>query len=1047
MNPAPFWENPQLTAINKLETKATFYHFPNKAKAKTVKREQSPFFQSLNGTWKFKLYDSPFATSQNIFKTTYNDTTWDNILVPSCWQMHGYDKNHYTNSQMPFVNTPPQVPEKNPTGVYRRSFEIPKNWANRRIVLHFGSAESVLIVYVNGIEIGLSKDSRIPAEFDITKYVKKGKNLLIAKVIQWSDATFLEDQDQWWMAGLPREVYLYSSPVEYIKDFFANGNLTEDYQKGLLDFSADFILNDISQKDYFAEVELLKPNGSSVFKKPLQIAIPTEKDPYRDRRNVPMIRAKEVFNNPQIWSPETPSLYTVVVSLYNSQKKLIDCTASKIGFRKVEIKERQLLVNGKKQLIRGVNRHEHDDKLGKAITRDLMKKEVILMKQLNFNAVRTSHYPNDPYFYDLCDQFGLFVIDEANLETHGNYSSLCNSPLWSNAFLERAVRMVMRDKNHPSIILWSLGNESGYGANHDAMAGWVRYYDPSRPLHYEGAIREAGWDKAHASSDIICPMYSSIEKITDWVKTNKDPRPLILCEYSHAMGNSNGSFKEYWDAFRKFDGLQGGFIWEWKDHGILTKNKNNQPFWAYGGDFGDKPNDANFCLDGIIWPNLKPHPAFSEIHKCQQSFQFEVTKKIDQYKITNEFSYTALSKCDVFWSFTYQNAIIKKGIISDFEVLPGKSNIITIKRPKFSQAPGSELFINFEVCLKKNLSWAKKGHLIAKEQIQLGFKQKLSVKPKSSRLEFSQNNGCFVVTGKGFSYSFSESTGAIQQIAWNQNTFLTNEAPEINLVRAPTDNDGIKILNKNMNASIKKWYEWDLFNLTTKIKSIKISGDDKNSFVTVLKTLSSSTVPNAFQIKEVFTINTQGELIIAMEVDVNKKITDLPRVGYIFQLKNQFDQLTWFGRGPEETYNDRNYGCHVGLFHSSVKDQYIPYGMPQEHGNHNETRWLTLADKNKIGLYIEGATLIDCGASHFRVKDLHESKHPTDLVMRKEVNLYIDLKQKGLGTGSCGPQTLPAYCLNENKYYFSFKIAPMICDDKNSFKKYEEAFLNNWPIH
>jgi beta-galactosidase len=1042
MDHLKYWENPQITAINKLETKSTFYHFANRQNAKTVDRQKSTFFQSLNGIWKFKLFTSPTAVTQNFFKPSFKDATWANTPVPSCWQMEGYDKNHYTNSQMPFVNLPPKVPEKNPTGVYRRTFEIPKGWANRRVVLHFGSAESVLMVFVNGVEVGLSKDSRLPAEFDITKFLKKGKNLLVAKVIQWSDATFLEDQDQWWMAGLPREVYLYSTPREYIQDFFANGTLTDDYKNGILEFSADYFLNDISQNTYFAQVELLKPNGTSVFKKPLHIPLPAEKDPYRDRRYIPMIRTKEEFLDPQKWSPETPNLYTVIVSLFSSKNKMIDCTSAKIGFRKVEVKERHFLVNGKIQLIRGVNRHEHDDKKGKAISRELMKKEVILLKQLNFNAVRTSHYPNDPYFYDLCDQYGLFVIDETNLETHGNYNSLCNSSLWANAFLERACRMVKRDKNHPSIVMWSLGNESGYGANHDAMAGWIRYYDPSRPLHYEGAIRETDWDKAHASTDIICPMYSSVEKITNWVKTNKDPRPLILCEYSHAMGNSNGSLKEYWDAFRKHDGLQGGFIWEWKDHGILTKNKNNQEFWAYGGDFGDKPNDANFCLDGIIWPDLKPHPAIGEIHKCQQSIQFEKSSKTDQYKITNEFSHTPLSKYEVSWRFSYQDKIVKQGKFEKLEITPGASKIIKLKTPKFKQAPGSELFVDFEVRLKTNQPWANKGHLIAKEQFQLNDVPKVDAKPHSSKLIFSQNNGCFVVTGKDFSYSFSEATGAISQITWNQKTFLTGDAPEINFVRAPTDNDGIKILNKNNGASIKKWYDWDLYHLKTKIKKITITGDNQNSFVTVLKTLYSKTMPNAFQVKEIYTINAQGELIVSSEIDVNKKITDLPRVGYVFTLQNQYDQLTWFGKGPEESYNDRNYGCHVGLFHSSVKNQYVPYGMPQEHGNHNETRWLTIADKNKNGLFVEGATLIDSAASHFKVKDLHEAKHPTDLTMRKEVMLYIDLKQKGLGTGSCGPQTLPPYCLRENKYYFSFKMAPMICDDKNSFKKYEETFLS-----
>lgn len=1041
-NAIPYWENPSITGVNKLEAKATFYPFNSIQNALNGDRTKSPYYKSLNGLWKFKLFDSPLVVPNNVYKTTFKDKQWNNIPVPSSWQMEGYDQNHYTNIQMPFLNSPPKVPTQNPTGIYRVSFKVPANWNDRRVILHFGSVDSVLILYLNGIEIGVSKDSRLPAEFDLTNHLKKGTNLIVAKVIRWSDATYLEDQDQWWMSGISREVFLYSTPQDYIQDFFANGNLSNDYKKGIFEFRGNFFVRRIQKELFAISVQLFKPNGTAVFKKALQATLPTHKNPYQDHSTLPMIKFDEEFAAPKLWSPESPNLYTVLVSLFDHNKKLVDCTAIKIGFRKIEIKDRKLLINGMAPLFRGVNRHEHDDKKGKAITRELMEKEVILMKKLNFNAVRTCHYPNDTFFYDLCDKYGLFIINEANIETHGNYRTLCNAQLWSSAFLERGSRMVIRDKNHPSIIFWSLGNESGYGANHDAMAAWIRNYDASRPIHYEGAIAVAGWDQGHAASDIVCPMYSSVEKIVKWVNAKKDNRPLILCEYSHAMGNSNGSLKDYWDAFRKYDGLQGGFIWEWKDHGILVKNKEGKKFWAYGGDFGDIPNDANFCLDGLIWPNLKPHPAIAEVFKCQQSIQFKQKGKSNQYLVTNEFSHTNTKDFLFIYKIKNNGQEIQKSFLHNLSINPNESKLVQIDIPKIKMAPGSETFIEFEVRLKKASLWAQKGHCIAWEQFLLKTEAKKIIKPLGE-LIFAQKNDCFIVKGKNFTYSFSEKTGALSQIEWNKNKFLTNFSPDVNFVRAPTDNDGIKIINKNERSSIKKWYEWDLFHLTSRVKKIQISGNSQIAQVIVTKELFSKTVPKAFQVKEIFIINGNGEIKVDIDITVNKKINDLPKIGYLLQLKEQFNILTWFGKGPGESYSDRNYGCPVDLYRSTVKDQYVDYGMPQEHGNHHATRWLTLADKNDNGLYVEGFTLLDTSASHYTVKNLHEARHPTDLTKNKEVNLYIDFKQKGIGTGSCGPEALPPYVLSKNKYQFSFKIIPMTCTPKLAFKKYGEKVSSN----
>ena len=602
---APAWETPELLSAGKLPTRATLYPFATADQAANGDREDSPFWQSLNGTWQFHLAANPreaIAFSEKRGK-------WSSIPVPSSWQMHTpADKPHYTNVQMPYQLEPPHVPAENPTGLFRRTFRIPAAWCNRRVVVHFGGATSALFVTLNGKPVGLSKDSCLPAEFEITPLVNwDGDNEITALVPKWSDSNYIEDQDQWWLSGLHREVFLYSTAKTHIADLIVQPTLDAACTRARLRVAVE--IGGTLHGNATATLELFAPSGSLVFKKPLTSTIGVAPD--TDKTS----RFQAIFETPvpkaQLWSAETPHLYRAVVTLTTPDGE--EHTTTFFGFRRIEVRGRDLLINGRRVLIKGVNRHDHDDIAGKAVSLERMTRDIELMKQFNFNAVRCSHYPNDPRWLDLCDRHGLYVIDEANAESHDFYNSLCNSPRYAGAWLDRIQRMVLRDKNHPSVIFWSLGNESGYGPNHDAAAGWVRSYDSSRPLHYQGAIFHGQshllWNGGHRASDIVCPMYASLQEIEEWSRTGQSAvaqRPLILCEYSHAMGNSNGNLCDYFHAFETLPGVQGGFIWEWADHGLRQKTADGKTWWAYGGDFGDQPNDANFVCDGM-WSHRLVH--------------------------------------------------------------------------------------------------------------------------------------------------------------------------------------------------------------------------------------------------------------------------------------------------------------------------------------------------------------------------------------------------------------------------------------------------------
>jgi len=1025
---------PECLEINRLPMRATLYPFPSPQLARSLDRARSPWFQLLDGKWHLTMRARPEdVRPADVAPRSSKRSLTDCVDVPGNWTLQGHGLPHYTNVQMPFKEKPPCVPDENPTGIYTREFEVPADWQGRRVIIHFGGAESVLYLYVNGRPVGFGKDSRLPSEFDLTPFVVPGKtNALTAVVVKWSDATFLEDQDQWWMGGLHREVYLYSVAPVRIADVFAVGNLKNDYRDGHLKLTVKVDFPHQPEEGWLVEAKLLDPKGHPVFKTALSATVPTK--PY-----LPVEFAAAV-KRPLIWSAEQPHLYTLVVVLKNPQGMLVECTATRVGFRSIEIRERNLLINGQRVLIKGVNRHDHHETKGKALDRETLRLDAVTMKQFNFNAVRCSHYPNDPYWLDLCDELGLYVVDEANLETHAFYHQIPKDPRYRVAFFERATRMVERDKNHPGIILWSLGNETAYSPHHDAMAGWIRGYDPSRPLHFEPGVWVQGaqqpfthiYDWGHRVTDVICPMYAAIqgEGLVKWATDPSHPdrtRPLILCEYSHAMGNSNGSLADYWDAFEKYPGLQGGFIWEWIDHGLRKKTASGQVYWAYGGDFGDEPNDLNFVCDGLVWPDRTPHPALSEFkHLAQPVKLLGYDRRSGSIEIQNKQNFTPLSWLQGEWDLTVNGLIKAKGRLPASQALPGTVARLKIKLPELTVSPGEEAFLNVRFRTARRTPWCPKGHKLAWDQIALPLKvhQPRAVKPVALRpLEIEQGNDRVRITGERFSLTASLQGGRIETLRWEDQDVIM-AGPKLQIWRGATDNDGIKGWSGQDNKALGRWLAAGLNQLILTTISAQVSTKKDGSVVLrFVDVASSAKSKSTIKHSHHYTIQSDGTILAENTFTVPPDLTDLPRLGVTMSLNPGFENLRWLGRGPFENYSDRCRAAMVGLYESTVSGQYVPYILPQEHGNHLDTRWLSLAN-SRAGLRIQAAGPLEFSASHYTASDLFAAKHTYDLTPRPETILNLDYRQRGLGTASCGPDTLDPYKIRAGQLQWRYRMHP-----------------------
>ena len=1012
------WEMPQLPSLNKLPPHATLVPYADSGQALAMDRENSPWYQPLNGTWDFKILDKPEAASEEAVR----GGSWSSISVPGSWTMQGFGKPHYTNVQMPFPNIPPDVPDDNPTGIYRRAFSIPAEWAERRVILHMAGCEGALYVYVNGEALGMSKDARTPAEFDLSGRVKVGEqNELLCVVTRWSDASFIEDQDHWWHSGINREVYLYSTARPTLQDLFARSELSDDFQTAELKLTLKVgFPGELFAEGYSVEAQLYQPDGSPVFSSPLSAPCrPAQRNMWGEV-NAPRteVELSGTVQSPKLWTHETPNLYTIVTTLKGPGGNEINAT--RFGFRKIEIRDRMLLINGQRVRINGVNLHDHDDKAGKAISRELVETDIRLMKQFNVNAIRTSHYPKDVYFYDLCDRYGMYVVDEANIESHAFYREICRDMRYTNQFVERVRGMVERDKNHPSVIFWSMGNESGYGPNHDAAAGYARKVDPTRPLHYEGAISRGGgetWEGGEAVSDVICPMYPQIQDIIAWSEEGKGSRPLIMCEYSHTMGNSNGSLSDYFDAFDKYPGLQGGYLWEWLDHGIRQVAPNGQTYWAYGGDFGDVPNDANFVTDGIVWPDRTAHPGLYEFKYLARPYKVEaVDLPHGLVRIISRQYFSSLEWLRGEWELIVDGQPVQKGKLPALKIDAGKS--LEVDLGLKDRPAGGEQFINIYLYQQKDTLWAPAGHEVGWEQLAMPGTSPISTPAASGKVTVSEDTGTIRLKAGAVSAVFDRQTGLLSEFGAGKNRIVTG--PALNVWRAGTDNDGIKLMLGPWKI-LYHWLEAKLDKLVQKVESVRLVAGDI-PVVEVIVKASGREQWDDFTHTARYTLRPSGELSVENHVQIGNDLTDLPRIGVRMALVSDLETLEWYGRGPWENYSDRKASASVGHYGGTVSEQHVPYIMPQENGHKTDVRWLKLSGADGKGLRVDGQPLIEFNASHFTDQDLYACTHTDELKPRSEVILNLDLAQRGLGTASCGPDTLEQYRLLEKEYRFGYSL-------------------------
>lgn len=1073
------WENPELTSLNKLPPRATFDSFATAAQAKSGSREKSPWVQSLNGTWQFRLENNPADAQAFAEGRPFTDSAqWGEIPVPANWQMHGHHFPHYTNVRMPFPEEPPYTPALNPTGVYRRFFKIPSAWQGNRVVLHFGSADSVLAVYIDGQAVGLSKDARLPAEFDITPLVRPGiEHELIAIVVQYSDATALEDQDMWRLGGLPREVFLFSTPQVHIADIKTTPHVDLARHTAELEVlvKVGFPQNR-PLPGAIVSVQLLDPSGRPVLSKPLtaeaghdagkEFRFAQQHDRGFVRLRIAVPKAKL-----RLWSHETPALYTLAVSLTPPKKTNADAShaAIRVGFRVIEVANRNLLINGRRVLIKGVNHHEHHPDHAKAVPYETLRRDVVLMKSFNFNAVRLSHYPHDPRFLDLCDEHGLYVIDETNAESHDFHNSLCQDPRYATPWLDRAMRMVVRDINHPSIISWSLGNEAGYGPSHDAAAGWIRHYDPSRPVHYEGAISRwqtgVSWMHGSASSDFICPMYPGIDQLTEYLDcadklcpppappyadtlklagpaaaahrevpafplpTPLHPlaRPVILCEYSHAMGNSNGSLSDYFHLFKTRAGIQGGYIWEWLDHGLRKKTADGREFFAYGGDFGDTPNDANFVCDGLVSADRVPHPAMWEFKHLAQPVAVELVKgKPGRIRVRNDHDFVSLARLQGAWELLIDGVSAKTGKLPKLDLAPGASKDITLA---LGQLPaGAEAHLNVTWTAATATTYAPAGHEVAWTQLALPSAPRASLpSPLASIPVLAEETvGGVILIAGDTAATFDRATSTLSSLRV-RGVELLARGPLVELNRAATDNDGIKLWSGQDGKALGRWQKLGLIAKPLQHQPGKFelkSNKDGSATVTLSHAASGRDNWKDCAHTHRYTLHADGRLVVDNDIVFSgADMTDLPRAGIRLDLVAGYENLAYFGRGPVENYADRKTGSLVARYETTVTDEYVDYVMPQEHGHHTDVRWLELsAGKKAPSLRIAAAPLFEFNATHFTAEDLYAAKHTTDLEPRAETIVYLDAVHRGLGTQSCGPDTLDRYKINARRYAFTYVL-------------------------
>jgi beta-galactosidase len=1029
-------QTPEVVSLNRMPMRASAFAYENVDLAAKRSKEKSDYFISLNGTWKFNWVKDPRKRPLDFYKTDFNDAAWDNFKVPANWEVNGYGLPIYVNQPYEFagrkltgnrMNPPFDIPEdNNPVGSYRRKINIPENWKNRQVFISLGAVKSAFFIWVNGKKVGYSEDSKLAAEFDITKYVKPGENTIALQVYRWSDGSYLECQDMWRISGIERDVYLYSTPKLDIRDFKAIGTLDNTYTNGLLNvdvtvenYKIDQRTNHSRPDSFYVALNLVDAKGNQVWKD----ATGLQKVLGNYKNNLSF---KTQISNVKNWSAEVPYLYTLYITLKDKNENVIEVIPQRIGFRSVEIKGSDLLVNGKRIFLKGVNRHEHNATQGHTLTHEDMRKDMEMMKKLNVNAVRHSHYPPDPYWMELCDEYGLYVIDEANIESHGRYYSLetsfANDKQWRIPHLERITRMYERDKNHTSVITWSLGNEAGNGVNFYEAYEWLKQRD-FRPVQYERAENDF-------NTDMIVPQYPDPNWLVKYSKS-KSERPLIMSEYAHIMGNSLGNFKEYWDAIESNPKLQGGFIWEWIDQGIDTV-KNGKRILAYGGDFplegpvNEDFSDNNFCVKGVVTAYRELTPMAIEAKKV---YQFIKTSYLgnNQISVNNSYFFRDIANVQLNWEVLEDGKIVQSGIVADLTINPRQTATLTLPL-KNSYKAGKEYFLNLHYVLKTPEPFLEKGYDISYEQLVLNGTSK-GAEVKSNKLDnpvkLTKTTDKAIFSGKNFQATFDLKNGKLTSYLIDGKELLVS-GPQPGFYRAPTDND----IGAGLNKSLRMWR--NVYDENKKIIKAEAMNANDLQYGGVVE-IASSLLKGDATTKQTFYIYQDGTIKVDNELKaVAGKYKTLMRIGNDLQLNSTYNTIQWYGRGPGENYVDRKTASLIGTYKSTVDQQYFPYARPQESGNKTDVRWVTFTNKQGKGLRFEYAdSLLSFNALLYSVEDLDPEAqkrqyHSGELVKRNQIYVHMDMQQLGVqGIDSWGSLPLTEYQIPYKNQTYSYWIKPI----------------------
>ena len=1012
------WENPEVFGRGKEVPHATFVSFPDveSAAGNPMGWAESPYYESLNGDWAFNWVRKPDDRPADFHKPDYDVSGWKTIEVPSNWQMHGYGIPIYTNIPYPFPADPPHIPhDYNPVGSYRRTFTVPENWDGREVFLTFDGVKSAAYIWVNGEQVGYNQGSMTPAEFNITTYLQPGENVLAVEVYRWSDSSYLEDQDMWRLSGIYRNVYLHSTPKVHIRDFYAHCDLDDAYTNATLDIDTE--VRNLSGTDATAEVEVLLYDeaGNLVTGAPLgSIAIggiaagATAK---------PSLRLS--VGAPKLWSAETPNLYTLVLALKDGNGAVLEAVSTDFGFREVEIRDNQFWINGKSVKFRGVDRHEHSPTRGRSITVDEMKTDLEMIKKANINMVRTSHYPDQPIWYALCNRYGIYLVDEANIESHGmGYNldqTLGNKSEWTAAHIDRVERMVLRDRNQPSAIIWSMGNEAGSGVCFDAAAARARELDPTRPIHYE---------RYNDIADIHSEMYYTIDAMKRYAR--QDPKkPFFLCEYAHAMGNSLGNFQDYWDLILSDPVFIGGCIWDFKDQGLKKERPDGQGwFWAYGGDYGDTPTDYDFCCNGIIGPDCSPHPHWYEVQKVYQRVKVQAEDLGNRLvRVENRYDFIDLSFLRGRWELTENGEVIQSGGLPTLNTPAGASEVLTIPYEAIKPKPGAEYFLKVSFALAETTPWAGQGYVLAWDQLPVPVMPKpverVDVAGLAPLIIQSSPEGIDVGT-LDFKVRIGQQSGAIESYTIGGRELVRTPLVP-NFWRAMTSNDrGAKLPER-----LAVWKTAASNRPPATVESERVADG------VVRVTAHGLLEDGKSSWSAVYTIHGNGDVAVEMGLEPEgRRLPDIPRVGMQMTMPGDFNQITWFGRGPIENYQDRYTAAAVGRYSMGLEDFIHDYIRPQENANRTDVRWFAVQAEDGAGILAVGDPVINASAWPYSMDDLEESTHAYQVPRRDFTTVNLDGEQMGVGgDNSWGARALKQYLIDPEPHSYRFRLTPLAAGD------------------